>query len=57
MPWRLGVITKKNTYQSFALKQLLNSISREVASKKNDLCILGISNILINSFTYKIAIG
>lgn len=34
MPWRLGVITKKNTYQSFALKQLLNSISREVASKK-----------------------
>ena len=26
MPWRLGVITKKNTYQSFALKQLLNSI-------------------------------
>ncbi|MGG2084248.1 LysR family transcriptional regulator [Lysinibacillus pakistanensis] len=34
MPWRLGVITKKNSYQSFALKQLLNSISREVASKK-----------------------
>lgn len=34
MPWRLGVITKKNTYQSFALKQLLNSISREVANKK-----------------------
>lgn len=34
MPWRLGVITKKNAYQSFALKQLLNSISGEVASKK-----------------------
>lgn len=29
MPWRLGVITKKNTYQSFALKQLLHTIRSE----------------------------
>jgi len=29
MPWRLGFITKKNTYQSFALKQLLNTIRSE----------------------------
>lgn len=29
MPWRLGVITKKNTYQSFALKQLLHTIRTE----------------------------
>ena len=27
MPWRLGIITKKNTYQSYALKQLLEMIS------------------------------
>ncbi|WP_341301398.1 LysR family transcriptional regulator [Lysinibacillus sp. FSL H8-0500] len=26
MPWRLGIITKKNTYQSYALKQLLQMI-------------------------------
>lgn len=30
MPWRLGVITKKNTYQSFALKQLLHTIRSEI---------------------------
>ncbi|EON73745.1 LysR family transcriptional regulator [Lysinibacillus sphaericus] len=29
MPWRLGVITKKNTYQSYALKQLLKTISSQ----------------------------
>jgi len=29
MPWRLGVITKKNTYQSYALKQLLKTIRTE----------------------------
>jgi len=29
MPWRLGVITKKNTYQSYALKQLLKTIRSE----------------------------
>ncbi|MGE7842570.1 LysR family transcriptional regulator [Lysinibacillus sp. NPDC093712] len=29
MPWRLGVITKKNTYQSYALKQLLKTIRKE----------------------------
>ncbi|WP_155592561.1 LysR family transcriptional regulator [Lysinibacillus cavernae] len=28
MPWRLGIITKKNTYQSYALKQLLKTIRR-----------------------------
>ncbi len=28
MPWRLGIITKKNTYQSYALKQLLKTIGR-----------------------------
>jgi len=33
MPWRLGVITKKNTYQSFALKQLLNTIRTEEGSE------------------------
>lgn len=26
MPWRLGIITKKNTYQSYALKRLLQMI-------------------------------
>ncbi|MEK8196211.1 LysR family transcriptional regulator [Lysinibacillus sp. FSL M8-0134] len=26
MPWRLGIITKKNTYQSYALKQLLKTV-------------------------------
>ncbi|AVK82415.1 LysR family transcriptional regulator [Lysinibacillus sp. B2A1] len=35
MPWRLGVITKKNTYQSFALKQLLRSISSEEVKINN----------------------
>ncbi|MGE7094229.1 LysR family transcriptional regulator [Lysinibacillus sp. NPDC048646] len=29
MPWRLGVITKKNTYQSYALKELLKTISSQ----------------------------
>ncbi|MEK5330312.1 MULTISPECIES: LysR family transcriptional regulator [unclassified Lysinibacillus] len=29
MPWRLGVITKKNTYQSYALTQLLKTIRTE----------------------------
>lgn len=28
MPWRLGIITKKNAYQSYALKQLLEMICR-----------------------------
>ncbi|KPN95646.1 LysR family transcriptional regulator [Lysinibacillus sp. ZYM-1] len=28
MPWRLGIITKKNTYQSYALKQLLKTIRK-----------------------------
>ncbi|MDM5246084.1 LysR family transcriptional regulator [Lysinibacillus sp. G4S2] len=33
MPWRLGVITKKNTYQSFALRQLLTTIRSEEDGK------------------------
>ncbi|MCM0626994.1 LysR family transcriptional regulator [Lysinibacillus sp. OL1_EC] len=28
MPWRLGIITKKNAYQSYALKQLLEMIGK-----------------------------
>lgn len=28
MPWRLGIITKKNAYQSYALKQLLEMMCR-----------------------------
>lgn len=33
MPWRLGVITKKNAYQSFALRQLLTTIRSEEDGK------------------------
>ncbi|WP_249650829.1 LysR substrate-binding domain-containing protein, partial [Lysinibacillus sp. D4A3_S15] len=28
MPRRLGIITKKNTYQSYDLKQLLNTVRK-----------------------------